>query len=109
MITRDSFFALKPELREVRVPMLGGSVYVKEMTAGERDRFEVEHLRSADKDFRARMAAATVCDSEGVLLFGPDDVAKLSKLPADALTEIVMAANKVNRMSADDVEELSKN
>jgi len=109
MLTRESFFALKPELREVQVPILGGSVYVKEMTAGERDRFEVEHIKSGENDFRARMAAATVCDADGVLLFGPGDVPKLSSLPADALTEIALAANKVNRMSADDVEELSKN
>ncbi len=109
MITRENFFALKPEVREVHVPALGESVHVKQMTAGERDRFEVEQLKSAEKDFRARLAAATVCDADGVLLFNEGDVAKLSAVPAHALDSIAKAAVELNLLTAEDVEGLAKN
>jgi len=109
MLTRESFFALKPEVREVKVPALGDSVFVKQMTAGERDRFEAEHVRSGEKDFRARIAAATACDSGGVLIFGPADVAALTDLPAFVLDDVAKAAIDLNRISEADVDELAKN
>ncbi len=109
MLTRETFFALKPEVREVKVPALGDSVYVRMMTAGERDRFEVEHVKAGSIDFRARLAAATVCDADGRLLFDPGDAAALSGVPAHALVDVVDAAIKLNRISSEDVQELEGN
>jgi hypothetical protein len=109
MLTRESFFALKPEVREVKIPALGGSVYVRMMTAGDRDRFEAEQVKSGEKDFRARLAAATACDADGVLLFGPADVAALSNLPSVALDDVAKAAIELNRFSSEDVAELEGN
>jgi hypothetical protein len=109
MLTRESFFALKPEVREVQVPALGGSVFVRMMTAGDRDRFEADQIKSGEKDFRARLTAATACDADGVLLFGPGDVAALTKLPSVALDDIARAAIDLNRFSHEDVEELEGN
>lgn len=108
MITKEQFFALKPEVREVQIPALGGSVYVKAMTAGVRDRFEIYHAKSGTEDFRALLAAATVCDEGGVLLFSLDDVAQLTELPSNVLDDVVKEAVALNRMGPDDVEDLKK-
>jgi hypothetical protein len=110
MLSRDSFLnCAPPKVLAVEVPELTGTAYVRALTAGERDRFEVEHTKSADKDFRARLAAATLCDQEGGLLFAPSDIPRLSALPASVLEPIVQAAVKVNRLGAADIEDLRKN
>lgn len=109
MLTREAFFAVKPEVREVPIAALGGSVYVRNMSAGDRDRFEVDQLKRGGDDFRARLAALTACDAEGRLLFGPDDVAGLSAAPSHVLDAVVKAAIELNRMDPEDVKELEKN
>ena len=64
MITRIAFLSPQPLVRRVvDVPGLG-RVFVRAMTAGERDEFEVSHAR-AKQDFRARLIAFTACDQEG--------------------------------------------
>jgi hypothetical protein len=108
MLTKDQFFALRPEIKEVQIPALGGSVYVKAMTAGERDRFEAYQEKSGNEDFRALLAVATVCDAAGVSVFSLDDLSRLSGLPSHALQAVVHEAIAVNRMGKGDVEDLKK-
>lgn len=109
-LTRESFFAVPaPKVQRIEVPELGGFVWIKQMSAGERDRFEVDHEASKKRDLRARVTAASVCDEQGNLLFGPADVPQLSALPAAALEPIVNATIKLNAISDADVEELEKN
>lgn len=109
MISREQFLACpKPAVEEIQVPSMGGSVYVKALSAGERDAFEVEHTKSGTKDFRARLAAACVCDADGASLFTKADVPALSALPASVIDPIVQAASKLNRLSDEDVDTLKK-
>lgn len=98
----------------VEVPEWGGSVYVRTMTAGERDRFEAEHRRRGEsgdayEDIRARLAVSTVCDESGALLFTPADVPAISRKSAKALDRIFAAAQRLNGLSSQDVEDLRKN
>ena len=109
MLIRDQILAMKPEIGSLRVPEVEGPIYVKEMTAGERDAFEVAHAKSGEKDFRARLAAATICDEDGRLLFGPGDIAALSAIPASVLEPIVQMAVAINRLSKETIEDLEKN
>lgn len=109
-LTRESFFAVPaPRVHRIEVPDLGGFVWIRPLNAGERDRFEGEHNQKKNIDFRARVAAASVCDEEGNLLFGPADVPQLSALPGASLDPIVSAALKLNKFTAEDIEELEKN
>lgn len=95
----------------------GEGVYVRQMTGRERDTFE-QSIISFDKkgnverktqDFRAKLAVCTVCDAEGDLLFKPEDAEMLSmNISAARLEEIVKVAQKINGMSSEDVEELTK-
>jgi hypothetical protein len=97
-------------LKEVQVPEWDGKVFVRMMTAGERDAFEAaQQGGNPHRDLRARLAVATVCDDGGQPLFTADDVAALSGKSARALDRIFAAAAKHNGITAADVEDLRKN
>lgn len=110
MLTRETFLtpAVLPR-EEVAIPEMGGSVFVRTMTAGERDRYELEHFRNKDRDVRARLAAYTVCDADGKLLFTPTDIPALSAGSAAVLSRIFNVAVRLNHLTPDDVAELEKN
>lgn len=110
MIKREAFFAAnRTEIREVAVPALGGSVFVRVITAGERDAFEAASNAEKIPTFRARLVQLCACDENGARVFEPADVPSLSTLPAKVLDPIVKAAIEVNAMGADAVEDAAKN
>jgi hypothetical protein len=98
-------------------------VFVRQMTGRERDTFEQSLLKknkdskgqvisfeqSLD-DFRAKLAVVTLCDEEGKSLLLPTDYSMLSiNMSAKTLETIVNAAQKLNKISEQDKEELVKN
>jgi len=101
----------------------GEYVYVREMTGRERDNFERSLMREirdkkgklADyetniRDFRAKLAVCTVCDENGELILKPEDYNELSKnMRISKLEEIVNEAQKINKISEEDKEEMVKN
>ena len=93
---------------EVQIPEWGGSVFVRMMTAGERDRFEAEFQAAKDgmKDLRAKLAQLVVTDAEGIALFTADEVAKLSAKSAAALDRIFTVAIRLNKIGQQDIEDL---
>lgn len=86
----------------------GATVFVRMMTASERDRFESAHLKSPERDFRARLAVATVCDEQGQAVFTEADIPALGAKSSAALTRIFEAAAKLNKMGKEDYEDLGK-
>lgn len=108
MLNRISFLAPQPlERRSVVVPGLG-ACFVRAMSAGERDEFEVAHSKSRNRDFRARLVASTVCDESGDLVFSAADIPALSALPAATLQPLIAVAVEVNRLTDDDVKDLEE-
>lgn len=104
---------IKTEL--VPVPEWGGDVYVKGMNGAERDKFEgsLVVLRGKDKqmnmtNIRAKLASMTICDDKGKRLFNENDVQALSQKSAAALQRVFVVAQKLSRISDDDVEELAE-
>jgi len=99
----------------------GDYVYVKQMTGRERDRFEASIIRQVKRgnridyehdleDFRAKMAVCTVCDEQGNLLLKQDDYKTLGdSMPAAKLELIVEAAQRLNKISQEDRDNLLKN
>jgi hypothetical protein len=109
MLTKDQILAADDLQRvEVPVPEWGGSVFVRTMSGSERDRFEAAHLKNPERDFRARLAVACVCDEQGQPLFAEADIPSLGGKSSSALTRIFEAASKLNRMSKEDYEDLGK-
>ena len=116
-LSREAFLRpAKVNVVEVPVPELGGSVYVKGMTAKDRSRFETQFQLSSGKsntrklkEIRERLVIACLCDEEGVLLLQDSDVDAVGSQPAAVVERIVDAAQKVCGMSNNDVEDLAKN
>ena len=100
----------------VDVPEWGGHVFVKTLTAGERDAFEASMFKGRGKDrvenlenLRARLCALTLCDEAGVRLFDAADVARLTAKSAKALDRVFDRAQRLNGMGAADIEEMVGN
>lgn len=97
-------------------------VYVRQMTAHERDNYEQSLMKNVKKpdgtmgleqrldDFRAKLAVNVICDDKGELLLEPGEYQKLSKnMSAATLEKIVNEAQKMNNISQEDKEGLVKN
>lgn len=110
------------KIEKVELPN-GDFVFVKEMTGHERDLFEESILieKRDDKDnivgydrsltdFRAKLAAFSMCDEKGNLLLQPEDVAQFSKsIKASYLRIIVEKSQTLNKVDEESKEEIVKN
>lgn len=110
VLSRDDFFNLpEPKRERVAVPALGGDVFVRQITAGERDDFE-RGMRAGDgKHLRPLIVALVTVDEDGKPLFSAKDLGWLASKPVAALEPILNAHARLNYMSADDMAELEKN
>jgi hypothetical protein len=117
IITRDQILGAQDiQTEEVKVPEWGGSVLVKGMTGAERDKFEASNMEGKGKkqkfnleNLRAKLVAKSVVDEKGDHLFQESDIPALGKKSASALERVFSVAMRINGISADDVEELTKN
>jgi hypothetical protein len=97
------------KVEEVDVPEWGGKARVRGMSGEERDLFEERQIGSTYKHLRARLAQATVIDSDGALVFKLEDIPALTRKSARALDRIFPVALKLSGLSKEDVAELKKN
>lgn len=112
---RDQFFAtLDTAPVRVEVPELRGAVYVKPMTGAERAAWEdavakAKETGEGNLDVIAGLLTVTVCDAEGSLMFGPEDVDALKAKSTKVLMRLVARAQKVNALTDADIEALEGN
>ena len=112
----------KDALKIEKVELTRGFVFVREMTAKDKDDWEQSILKQKTnskgsvqyetslEDFRAKLAVATVCDEEGKLLFKPQDIKLLNAaMSASNMEKIVDAAQRLNAITEKDREEILKN
>ena len=104
------------KLETVEVPEWGGCVNIRMLTGSERDAFEGSILQTNSKskvknyaNIRARLAQISIVDEKDNSLFSELDIAALGRKSAKALDRIFDAAQKLNGMTEDDIEELAKN
>jgi|GEM_PF-2138026 len=111
MLDRDAFFQAAPAVKTEDVDLPGdrGTIRVRMMTAGERDRLEVECQGKGKADVRARMVVASAINESGKPLFTYDDVPRLSGMPAYFLEPIVNAVMRINAISESDIEAIEGN
>lgn len=102
---------LKVEI--IPCPEWGGSVRIQAMTGFARDRFESSIVgKNGGTDMvniRAKLAAASIVDEDGELMFSEKDIQKLGKKSSAPLQRIFNAAQKLNEISDGDVEDMAKN
>lgn len=114
----------KEDLKIEKVDLGNGEfVYVRQMSAREKDQFEMSlmkpvyddsgnliRMEQTLEDFRAKLAVNTICDEKGNLILQPNDYVLLSKnISAAKLEKIVNVAQRLNRITEKDKEELVKN
>jgi hypothetical protein len=101
--------ATRGEMDSVVIPEWGGKkVFVRSMTSDERDKYEEEQSKG-HAHVRANLVIATACDAEGKPLFSPEDAVVLGKKSTKPVQRIFNLAVKLNAITKDDIEELSKN
>ena len=100
---------------DVPVPEWGGSVRVRTMTGSERDQFEA-YCVSAGKqgvggldNVRATVLSLVLVDEQGNRLFSKRDVDALGRKSVAALDRVFAVAQRINRLSDRDIEELEEN
>lgn len=123
ILTANSFFNFQPpKPTKVSVPDLGGDVYVRVMSAAEKEDYEdgfSKRMRTfqdgtANPDYnatlsiRASLVIATACDESGTRLFKESDFAQLSLVPYTVLMPIFEAAQKVNGLVKTAVDDATK-
>jgi hypothetical protein len=100
----------------VSVPEWGGEVLVRRIMGTERDEWEKSRIEGKGRNrevnianIRASLCALCMVDEQGNRLYDDDSVAALGIKCASALERVFVAAQKMNGLSNDDVEELAKN
>ncbi|MET8824795.1 hypothetical protein ABZX40_17995 [Streptomyces sp. NPDC004610] len=103
---------------DVAVPEWGGTVRVRELTGTDRDKFESAFVGKDGKSvraeglegYRARLAAASIVDQNGKVLFRSAAEAKrLGEKSAAALQRVCDAATRLSEITEEDVKELTGN
>lgn len=116
ILNRDAILGADDmETIEVEVPEWGGSVRLRTLTGGERDKFESDMIDQRGKsnkmnlvNLRARLVALCAVDETGKRMFGDSEITKLGAKRASVLDKLFTAAQKLNGMTQEDVEELTE-
>ncbi len=112
MKTREEILGMnKMPVRKVDLPAWGDDVYVRMLTAMERDAFEVGCQEDAQgfRNVRARLVVLAACDADGERIFQDADAVALGLTSALALDIVFTEAQALNGMRGEDVEELAGN
>jgi len=118
ILTADSILSADDLPKElVEVPEWGGEVYVRCLTAGERDDWEASVVslekngktKTDMKNLRAKLVARTVCDKSGKRVFNDSQIEALSNKSAAALDRIYTVAARLSKITKGDEEELLGN
>ncbi len=114
-LSRASLLAAIGQIKvePIDIPELNGTVYVKGMTAGEREAFEQD---MNGEDFvksgkvRATVFVNSVTDENGNLLFTADDIDDINKLPSSVVIKVFEKSNKMNGINTQQaIEQAEKN
>ncbi len=101
------------DIKIVKVDMpewLAGYVYVKGMNGLEREEFEEFYRDDTNGpiNIRAKLAAMTICDEDGTLLFSMEDAEELGKKSASALVRIFDVSRGLNGLGDQENEKASE-
>ncbi|MEW5248916.1 hypothetical protein [Microbulbifer discodermiae] len=116
LLNREQILGAK-DLRyeDVEVPEWGGSVRVCTLSGSGRDQFEAYCVAAGRNgaggldNVRATVVSLVVVDEKGERLFSKRDVEALGRKSASALDRVFEVAQRLNRLSDKDIEELEEN
>ena len=98
-------------VEKVPVPEWGGHVFVRTISADERDTFELSFAEREDKrGMRAALVAAALCDETGTpQQTTPAQIQALGGKASGPLDRVFTAVMRLNKMQPNDIEEEAKN
>lgn len=106
---RDQILAVNDiKIKRVEVPEWNTHVYLKTISGASRDMLDSEYLQVDEKgrvkvdrsNLKAKFLVHTLCDSEGNLLFKPEDAGALGKKSASAINRLFEEAQELNGLDA---------
>jgi hypothetical protein len=119
-LTRDDILnADDLRIEVVQVPEWGGIVHIRTLTGLQREKY-VESIRRVTgtgkkqsveivlQQSGAKLAAQTICDEKGKLLFSEQDIPRLAAKSSRALQRVIDASARLNGID-DEAEEDAKN
>jgi hypothetical protein len=110
LLSKESIMGISDLPTEVvEVSQWGGSVKVRGMNAGERDKFEEAIRKHGMANLRSLMASMTIINEDGSRMFSDKEIDKLSSKSAEALDTIIEAASRLSGLTDSDVEVLEGN
>ena len=112
MSLRDKILGAEDLHREkVEVKEWDATIYIREMTGGERDAYDASLIDKSGlptkeklKDMRAELVVLTAVDEKGERIFGDDDVALVTRKNAKILDRLADIAQVINKLSEDAIE-----
>lgn len=113
----DIFAAQDLQTETVDVPEWGGAVIIRTMTGAQRDSYEQSLMkRGSDgrytvdtENMRAKLVVYTAVDEQGNALFTADDLTALAGKNAAVIERLALAAQRLNGLAKDSVEDAKKN
>lgn len=101
---------------KVELPELGGSIWIRGMSAADRSKFENNFQTASGKsnkrkmaEVRERLLVACCCTEDGSPMLTEKDIEALGKQPIHLVERMVTVAQRLCGMSNEDVELLAKN
>jgi hypothetical protein len=113
---KDELKTLERPVRVERVDIGEDHVFVRMLSARQRDVFETDAFdangRAKTENIRARLVAMTLCDENGKPDYEDDEIeegiAIIGEKPYDLVDPIFRAAQKLNLLRKKDIQELGK-
>jgi len=99
-------------IEKVDIPAWGGYVYVRPLSSRDRDRWESEIALDRNSTFdnmRAKLAARSICDEAGELLFTEEDIEALGNKSAQAMDTIFDRLLSINKIDDQTIGEITGN
>lgn len=114
-MNKEDFVSLASvhDVKQIDVPDFG-SVYIREISAGERDKIETivaQFNRSPDTvtQYRARMVAMFLCDESAKRLFSDKELAHLDNMNAKVVDYIFERGLEFNGFKDEAIDDAEKN
>lgn len=109
VLSKADFFQLKTKVVPLEVDDLG-TVYIKSMTASEREGLEKKMQKEIDNNgIRATVFIYSVCEEDGSLVFDESDLEAVKDLPSAIVATVFDKSNDLNKLNPESKEEAAKN
>lgn len=109
VLNKADFMQLKAKVEKLEIPELG-EVYIKVMTASEREGLERQMQKEVENNgVRATIFIYSVCDENGVLEFDDSDLEAVKGFPLPIVSAVYEASNEINGINDVAKEHAAKN